>query len=266
MLEQHPSSHSRKRFREWLEKRYQRDAAAWFSAWHLDQAQRDDLGLNSFEDIETAIIHRLADRCPGASVDLDSFSEILLKRYYQTLLTACKQAAPSSLCFGQCLPSHGGLPMLWYQTMAEECDVLSLDILEPGIELLELIESLSKLISKPIFISCFSFGAGDRGALANGACALQGQDDRGDAYRSLLQHAAAHPAIIGLQYKQLLDDPCLGDPIGRCSQVGLVDVCQREYLEFISAISSANAMAYSVRLGSIGPDGTPIDFVPASGF
>ena len=200
----------------------------------------------SFDDLEHSIIHRLADRCPGASVDLDSFSEILLKRYYQTLFTACKQAAPNTLCFGQRLPSNGALPMLWYQTMAEEADVVSLDLLRLASNCSNLLRALTKLMDKPIFISCFSFGAGDRGVLANGSCALQGQDDRGDAYYSLLQHAAAHPAIIGMQYKQLLDDPCLGDAVGRCSQIGLVDVCHRDYTEFISAVSSANAMAYSV--------------------
>ena len=146
--------------------------------------------------------------------------------------------------------------------LGDEADIISLDLKQPGSELIELLDSLDNLLNKPIFISSFAFGAEDRGCLSNGVSAVSSQDDRGDAYESLVHHAAAHPNIIGIQYRQYLDDPCLGDPLGRCAQVGLVDVCHQAYAEMTNLVAVANAAAYSIRTGQMQPKEAPISFIP----
>lgn len=78
--------------------------------------------------------------------------------------------------------------------------------------------------------------------------ALRTQKDRGISYWRYLAEAAAHPAIVGLQWFQYFDPPkkCYDK---QASNWGLVNEQDEPYEEAVKLISQANNTAYAYALG-----------------
>ena len=72
MLEANPGTATRKALAAWLRERYAGDAAAWSKAWGL--------GLATFEQLETKLVPRAADRSAAAQDDLWAFSRQMVQR------------------------------------------------------------------------------------------------------------------------------------------------------------------------------------------
>jgi hypothetical protein len=68
-----------------------------------------------------------------------------------------------------------------------------------------------------------------------------------------MHSAAVHPCCIGAHYFTLNDQGYLGRFDGENYQIGLVDVCNRPYDEFISGIIKANDELYEIADGSQQP-------------
>ena len=78
--------------------------------------------------------------------------------------------------------------------------------------------------------------------------------ERGAAYRRYMQRAAAHPMCVGAHYFTLNDQAYLGRFDGENYQIGIVDVAQRPYGEFESAVIETHREIYDVAEGK-----TPVD-------
>ncbi|MDR0299262.1 MAG: beta-galactosidase [Streptococcaceae bacterium] len=96
------------------------------------------------------------------------------------------------------------------------------------------IEKVFKATGKPVMIGEFHFGALDRGLPATGIRAVANQRARGKAIASYIDGAHETGHCVGAHYFSLYDQPYLGRFDGENYNIGLLDICNREYNEVTS--------------------------------
>jgi len=130
-------------------------------------------------------------------------------------------------------------------------DVFSINVYGYSINptLLQRINDLSGL---PIVIGEFHFGTPGRG-LAPGLAQTKNQEERGVAYRYYVENAAAHPALIGTHWFQWLDQPSTGRNDGEDYNIGMIDVTDQPYKEFLEAAKETHKRLFDVHSGKITP-------------
>lgn len=116
----------------------------------------------------------------------------------------------------------------------------------------DLLQRIYEISGLPMVIGEFHFGTPGKG-LAPGLAQVKNQEERGVAYRYYVENAAAHPAMIGTHWFQWLDQPSTGRNDGENYNIGLLDVTDMPYNEFISAIKETNRRLFDVHSGKIPP-------------
>jgi hypothetical protein len=94
----------------------------------------------------------------------------------------------------------------------------------------------------------FHFGEIARG-MSGALISVRSQSERGRAYRHYVEHAARHPAVVGLHWFQWADEPVTGRFDGENYNIGLVDVTDRPYEAMIAEMQKTNTGIYSLRRG-----------------
>jgi hypothetical protein len=189
---------------------------------------------------------------------LDAFT-----RYLNVINAAVKKADPNHLNLGI---RFGGTPPDYVIALAKDFDVYSLNKYrwEPPADYLAKIYSL---VHKPMLLGEFHIGVPGRG-MAPGLVQAMDQKERGIAYQYYVEHAAAHPEVIGTHWFQWIDQPALGRPDGENYNIGWVDVTDRPYDELVEAAKITHARLLDIHLGKIPPTnrmaktsdiGTPAD-------
>ncbi|HXY40375.1 MAG TPA: hypothetical protein VEQ10_11920, partial [Vicinamibacteria bacterium] len=254
MLEANPRSASRRALARWLRERYQGEAAAWAKAWGL--------GLTGFEQVETAVVPRAADRSPGARDDLWLFSKEMVKAYVAIPAEQCRKVDPNHLNLGM---RYAWISSDLLYESADSFDVFTLNsysMAPPA----EVIAEIARRTRKPVLIGEFHFGALDRGLPSTGLRGVASQEERGVAYRRYLEAAAANPDVVGAHYFILNDQEVLGRFDGENFQIGFVDVCHRPYRELVEAAVASHEALYEVMSGSLPPFARDAREVPKVGF
>jgi hypothetical protein len=174
---------------------------------------------------------------------LDAFT-----RYLNVINAAVKKADPNHLNLGI---RFGGTPPDYVIALAKDFDVYSLNKYrwEPPADYLAKIYSL---VHKPMLLGEFHIGVPGRG-MAPGLVQAMNQKERGIAYQYYVEHAAAHPEVIGTHWFQWIDQPALGRPDGENYNIGWVDVTDRPYDELIEAAKITHARLLDIHLGKIPP-------------
>jgi hypothetical protein len=174
---------------------------------------------------------------------LDAFA-----RYLAIVNAAVKKADPNHLNLGI---RFGGTPPDYVIALAKDFDVYSLNKYrwEPPSDYLAKIYSL---VHKPMLIGEFHIGVPGRG-MAPGLVQAMNQEERGVAYSYYVEHAAAHPEVIGTHWFQWIDQPALGRPDGENYNIGWVDVTDQPYDELVAAAKVTHARLLDIHLGKIPP-------------
>jgi hypothetical protein len=174
---------------------------------------------------------------------LDAFA-----RYLAVINAAVKKADPNHLNLGI---RFGGTPPDYVIALAKDFDVYSLNKYrwEPPPEDLAKIFSL---VHRPMLLGEFHIGVPGRG-MAPGLVQAMNQKERGVAYSYYVEHAAAHPGVIGTHWFQWIDQPALGRNDGENYNIGWVDVTDRPYDELIAAAKITHARLLDIHLGKIPP-------------
>jgi hypothetical protein len=89
--------------------------------------------------------------------------------------------------------------------------------------------------------------------LPSGLVQAMNQEERGVAYRYYVEHAAAHPEVIGTHWFQWIDQPALGRNDGENYNIGWVDVTDRPYDELVAAAKVTHGRLLDIHLGKIPP-------------
>lgn len=184
---------------------------------------------------------------PSVIEDAREFEKLLIDKYYSECAKAIKKYAPDKLYMGSRLHCH------WYpddkhelyiiEIAAKYCDVVSFNRYRFIAEDLVLPEG----IDKPIVIGEFHFGALDRGYFHTGLRGVANQLQRAEAYQDYLEGALRNPQIIGAHWFQYGGQAFTGRFDGENYQIGIVDICDNPYPEFIKAIRNIGYKMYDYR-------------------
>ena len=170
------------------------------------------------------------------------------EHYLDVITKAVKKHDPNHLNLGI---RFGGQPPSEVVQLARVFDVYSHNIYayapDPGF-----LDQCYLLTGRPILIGEFHIGAPDRG-LAPGLVQAADQSARGVAYRYYVEHAAAHPAVIGAHWFQWIDEPATGRMDGENYNIGIIDVTDRPYREMTEAMQTTHDRLLDVHSGKVPP-------------
>lgn len=117
------------------------------------------------------------------------------------------------------------------------------------------LDQLAAETGRPLILSEWSYGSAEQGQY--GVINKKDQRERGLAYRRYAEHAAAHPAVVGVQWFAYLDQSVTGRWFqkynGESMNIGLVNVADRPYKTFLAEVMKANCQIYDIMLGKSRP-------------
>lgn len=195
------------------------------------------------------------------TADLWDFTCEMIREYMRVPSEAIRRYDPNHL--------NLGIRYAWLSSKAltsgsEYVDVFSFNCYK--MDPTEALDSFYEKVGKPMMIGEFHFGALDVGLDATGLRGVTSQHERGVAYRRYMQKAAAHPMCVGAHYFTLNDQAYLGRFDGENYQIGLVDVCQKPYEDFVAGVRLANSELYDIAEGKKAPDAPAAEEIPAIAF
>lgn len=209
---------------------------------------------SGFGDIMQPVV--TASLSAGAQSDLLDFSAEMIREYIRVPSLAVRGYDPNHLNLGI---RYAWLSSSLLVSGSEYFDVFSFNCysMDPTDSMENIRRTLRSAggstgaAGKPLMIGEFHFGALDRGLDATGIRGVSSQEERGRAFRYYINAAAAHPCCVGAHYFILNDQGYLGRFDGENYQIGVVDVCNRPYDEFVSGIITANDELYEVAEGTL---------------
>ncbi len=195
---------------------------------------------------------------PRAIADLDDFSEIMVERFFGTLSRTCREVDPNHLNLGI---RYYTIPPKWALKGMRYFDVFSMNCYKTRLPADEMAQ-ISQLMSQPIMIGEWHFGALDVGLPASGIGHVPDQEGRGKAYRVYLEDAAAKPWCVGVHYFILYDQSALGRFDGENYNIGFLDVCHRPYQPLVEAAIASHERMYAVASGDVDPYDDEPQYLP----
>lgn len=206
-----------------------------------------NLKLSDFNDLLKPL-RKACSLSRAAREDLTAFSERMIARYVELPSRKCREKDQNHLNLGMRYAYITGENML----AGCRCfDVFSMNSYQ--ISPLAEMERIGRLLDMPVMIGEFHHGAPDRGLTATGIRAVKNQEERGTAYRYYIEQGARSPYFLGAHYFMLNDQSCLGRFDGENYQIGLMDVCMREYKEISRAAGQCHRELYPVADGKQKP-------------
>jgi hypothetical protein len=250
MLATGTASFTRRALASWLGEKYGGDAEGLSRAWgHRIES------FSALESVPLLDAHALS---AAAESDLREFSGIMVDEYLRLPSQALRRAAPNHM--------NLGIRYAWISSDlcyrgSDYFDVFSINEYrdEPSASGIAEIE---RRTGKPVMIGEFHHGAIDRGLPSTGIRGVASQEDRGIAYRYYIEQGATIPALVGMHFFQLNDQPVLGRFDGENYNIGLVDICNVPYPELTGAATETNSRIYEVASGQTPPFSQPARRIP----
>jgi hypothetical protein len=172
--------------------------------------------------------------------DADEFLGLMASRYFDVCARAIHAADPNHLYLGARFA--GKVPDSALRA-ARSADVVSVNIY--GFDPQPLVRHVFEMTGKPVLITEFAFRAQDSG-LPNTRGAgpkVPSQVARAKAYEEYVKLLESRPEAIGYHWFQWSDEPKQGRFDGENSNYGLVDIADKPYAEFVTAVTAANLAA-----------------------
>lgn len=242
-------SYTRRRLIQWLEKRYE-TVQGLSGAW--------DYSVLSFEDLSRGSIPQSGRLSERALEDLWEFSKLMVAEYLRLPSEALREVAPQHLNLGIRYASISS--DLCYEGI-KYFDVFSINAYREKPDA-ELIAQIHERTGSPVIIGEFHHGSIDRGLPSTGIYGVASQRERGTAYRYYVEQGAAMPALVGMHYFQLNDQPVLGRFDGENYNIGLVDICNQPHREMTLIVSKTNEGLYEVVSGERAPSSQRVRAIP----
>lgn len=181
--------------------------------------------------------------------DLNSFSEVMVVRYFGGLSEACRKVDSKHMNLGA---RYYTIPPAWAVEGMRSFDVFSMNCYQENIPADEM-SRISQMLDQPILIGEWHFGALDAGLPASGIGHVPDQTSRGKAYRVYIEDAAAKPWCVGVHYFTLYDESALGRFDGENYNIGFLDVCNRPYEQLAAAARASHERIYDVANATVKP-------------
>lgn len=218
-----------------LSERYDGDISKFNLSWKTS--------LASFDGLKNPI--RKASRLSKtAEKDLKDFSRNMIEMYVKIPSECVKKIDTNHMNLGM---RYGYISSDEVLAGSDNFDVFSVNCYD--INPTDAIDKIGKMTGLPVMIGEYHFGALDMGLSATGIRAASSQEERGKAYRYYVENAAENEYCTGAHYFQYNDQAALGRFDGENYQIGLIDVCQKPYEDFIKHIIESSKSIYEVANG-----------------
>lgn len=195
---------------------------------------------------------------PNALIDLESFSQMMVERYFSILAESCRQIDPNHLNLGI---RYAGVPPKWAVEGMRSFDVFSMNNYRDKVPY-DVTKEIHELLNMPVIIGEWHFGALDAGLPSSGIGHVHTQADRGKAYRVYIEDAAANPYCIGTHWFTLYDQSALGRFDGENYNIGFLDVCNKPYGPLCDAAIQSHENIYRLASGLIEPYSDAPEYLP----
>ncbi len=187
--------------------------------------------------------------------DMEQFSARFFDAYFKMIGETFRKYDPNHLLIGaRFLVANANVESA-VAACGRYCDIFSYNYYARTIDS-GLLERIHKLAGKPILLSEWSFGTAEQG-LAGGVIDVKNQQERGLAYRSYVEETAALPFVVGSQWFAYIDQALTGRFFqhynGECMNIGLVNVADRPFRDFLAEAMKTNERIYDVKLGKAAP-------------
>ena len=188
--------------------------------------------------------HLGASASPGAAAAKSpalrtAFVEIVAEQYFKTFQESLARHAPGRLNLGCRFAGFKRYDPAVARVAGRFVDVISLNHYPRSFEAIkEKIRDLHAVSGKPILIGEFSVRGKDSGLpnTKGGGVLVATQRDRGQWYRRFVCDLLGEPYIVGYHWFRWVDEPKEGRFDGENSNVGLVDINNRPYKDFIDQV------------------------------
>ena len=176
-------------------------------------------------------------------LDLLSFSEFYLDKYFSTCARLMKKHAPHKLYLGSRI--HFKENEFALIASSNHCDVVSVNCYD----FTPLRIHWPKEVTKPVIIGEYHFGTiNEAGVWGGGLCTSVDLKHAAAQYKIYTEHAYKDPRFVGAHYFQLRDQSVTGRRDGENYRIGLVDIVDQPYEEMIKATREISASMYQDRL------------------
>ncbi len=176
------------------------------------------------------------------------------RRYFETIARAIRRHDPNHLVLGI---RFAGTPDDEWVRMSSLFDVFSINIYaEQYAPDAKKLDHYTHISGRPILIGEFTACAPGRGlqGLFYWVHKVKDQAERGRAYRYYVENAAAHPAMIGTHWFQLVDDLPTGRPSDQERlNYGFLNVLDLPYAELVNGARETHRRLYQVKAGNTAP-------------
>jgi hypothetical protein len=170
------------------------------------------------------------------------------EKYLTIICDAVRKYDPNHMNLGI---RFGGSPPLEVIELGNKFDVYSLNVYnETPVEAIQ--KAYEHNGGRPVIIGEFHFGVPADG-LGAGLVQVCNQKERGVAYRYYMEQAAAQPAFLGAHWFQWVDQPVSGRFDGENYNIGLIDVTDRPYWEFIEGVKTTHRNLFDIHMGNATP-------------
>src|SRR2546425_5343716 len=228
--------HTRAAALAWLSERYHDRLADLNAAWGTSFAAWEDL-QRGIPDPRTGP--------PALQEEATEFLGRVLGQFYDTACRVIRSVDPNHLLLGGRFYTVAMAEP--YVRACRSFDVYSFNCYHHEVPL-DQVERVERLSGLPSMVGEFHFGEIARG-MSGALISVRGQRERGLAHRHYVEHAARHPAIVGLHWFQWVDEPVTGRFDGENYNIGLVDVTDRPYEEMLAEVRAAHEGLYALRRG-----------------
>ncbi len=214
------------------------------AAWGLDAA-----GFDVLNDLPLPV------RTREAWADMEAYAAHFFDAYFKLVGETFRKYDPNHLLLGaRFLVANANVESA-VAACGKYCDVFSYNYYSRTIDP-ALLDRIHRLAGKPLLLSEWSFGTAEQG-LAGGVVDVRNQVERGNAYRSYVEEAASLPYVIGSQWFSYVDQALTGRFFqhynGECMNIGLVNVADRPFKEFLAEAMKTNYRIYDVMFGKVKP-------------
>lgn len=202
----------------------------------------------SFKELEDAPLFVTTEQ---AANDMREFFRLFLETYYGTIERAFRKHDPNHMIIGSRWTPGTASNEDVVRIGGKHVDVVSVNYYTYAIEpaFLERVHKWSG--DKPIILSEWHFSVTDNGLA--GSREVGSQKERGLAYRNYIEQSVALPFVVGSEWFSYLDQSITGRFFegfnGEGNNIGLVNVVDRPYQEFVSQVQFTNERIYDVMLG-----------------
>lgn len=231
-----------------LKSKYKNDIALFNKAWGTSYTR--------FDELYEAVLNVTSNE---ALLDMNSFTEIFLDKFYSVVSAEFRKFDNNHLLIGDryftAAMNDEDLRNIICKVAGKYLDVLSYNYYTYDVDLVRL-ESMNKISGKPIMITEFHYGEPTQGQ-TSAIQMVDNEQEKGYAYRNFVEKIAATGFIVGAHWFEYLDESVTGRWFqgynGESFAVGLVNVADRPYKEFLNSIMKCNYSIYDLMLGNKQP-------------